>query len=184
MLIVEPSSRTIRTWHEFKIRACRRERFFERQFTFSGGGIEKEPVITSGVDELGHARHKLHGPVIREGKERLMLVDLGRWLEPEEVEVVQIEHTFIDPEGRFEPFLGAFVKPECQRISIEVLLPNIDHLAVRAEECPPESALPRSRHVLGSRSEVVDGISYELFEKTWVNPEAGTNVRISWIKQE
>jgi hypothetical protein len=113
---------TFSTTHRYELEALMGGRFFERRYNWTGAGIEKTPIIESGRDVLGHAHHRLHGPVIYEGQWRILLVDLGRDVAPGERESVEIKHTFIDTAGTFQPFLGHTVHSDPELVPEKLVL--------------------------------------------------------------
>jgi hypothetical protein len=123
--VVDLRARTIRTRHLLHIIAVRRARFFERRFTWTGRGVEKEPQFHSGQSAFGRQTHRLHGPILSEGMRRLFLIDLGRDLEPGEEEQIEFEQTFIDTAGTFQPVLGCRVPDPMAagEIVLQVTLP-------------------------------------------------------------
>lgn len=180
MHALDVSLMTVRTRHRFDLLAIRRERFFERRVDWTGSGIEKDPQILSGKDALGHSRHQLHGPVIRDGITRIMLIDLGRRLEPGDREVVEIEHTFIDVERTLKPFLGAFAREGTKTVTLSLILPDKFVGTVRSEKHPPDSKLPISQEFVQPEVCMLDGIPYRQYVLKEPDAQPGSNYRLSW----
>lgn len=116
--------RTVLTRHEFRLEAHRETRFFQRKYTWTGTGIENRPVVDPNPDGVGHATHKLQGPVVTAaGNTRLMLVDLGRNLLPKDEVALGVSHRFVDTGGTFNRHLGAQAFEGCGHIELAVTLP-------------------------------------------------------------
>jgi hypothetical protein len=79
--VLDDSCTTFRSEHQYEIRAELRGRFFQRRFMWTGSDDDEQPALESTYDMWGYPMHKIHGPVIREGVWRIVLVDLGRTLE-------------------------------------------------------------------------------------------------------
>src|SRR5437867_4752734 len=116
--VLDNNSTTFRSSHLFTVRAAVKSRFFERRYSWTGGDDTDSPEVVCDHDMWGHARHKVHGPVIREDKTRIVLLDLGRTLERGEEEQIHIIHSLRDLNGTFEPFMGQFAGPELEKISL------------------------------------------------------------------
>lgn len=155
-------------------------RFFEKRYTFTGAGIEKTPIIASGRDPLGHARHRLHGPVIYEGDRRILLVDLGRDVALGDRELLEIKQTFIDTTGTFEAFLGRIVPSAPQlvpeKLVLEVQLHRTMKRNVRWEVRRVEASTPSSSESLTGQ----DG------RYIWNVPniEQDHDYRIDWSREQ
>ena len=94
--VMDRQCMTIRTRHKLTLEARRTSRFFQRPYTWTGSGIEKDPEIISGSDDLGHATHRLHGPIIRSGTKRIFIIDLGREYQSGETVEVEFKQTLLD----------------------------------------------------------------------------------------
>jgi hypothetical protein len=177
---VDIDLRTARNLASFDLEALRPERFFRRSYSWSGVGVEKPPQVLSGRDPLGHAHHRVHGPVLRSGDDRLYLVDLGRTFEQGETESLQLQQTFIDTEGTLKPFLGCTARPGCQHLQLQVIFPNHVQLQVKAETRHRGSRTPIEVSILSSTQERKTGGIRQVFTFETTNPTSGTNFRISW----
>lgn len=122
--VLDDSCTTFRSEHIFLIRAELRSRFFLRRFKWTGSDDEEEPELETTYDKWGHPTQRVHGPVIREGQWRIVVVDLGRALEIGEEDNLHFRHRLRDLNGKFEPFLGHSPKPGTQHINLKVVLPE------------------------------------------------------------
>lgn len=181
LIVVDSQSRTIKSKHTFHIKAARPARFFERVFEWTGSGLEKDPIVTSGVDERKHQHHRLHGPVLKNGMERHYLVDLGRTLEAGDEEVVCLEQTFIDVRGTFEPILSQTIRSGCDEIDLRVHLPSSLRFEVTVEERPKGVELASSIEPIEPDLNPTIGIpgytTYRLLRRA---PAKGMNYGICW----
>lgn len=179
--ILDRKCTTLRTRHKLTLQAQRKSRFYQRAYIWTGSGIEKDPEIISGRDDLGHATHKLHGPVIRSGTRRLFIIDLGRDYHPGETVEVEFKHTLLDLENKMTPFLGQDATTGCQSLKLTVLIPSSfnatawrrsSHVS-NPDIATYQASLPPLRHP----SKFADTDSF-----TWTiaNPEVGYNYRITW----
>lgn len=131
--VVDRSSTTFRSEHKFSIEATLPSRFFIRDFFWTGSGQEKEPVpeVVSEIDTWGFPIHRIHGPLVREGNSRILIVDLGRTIGIGEKELVHFRHRMKDLEGTFRPFFK--VKPSSKirdSLVLRVVLPEWEGLRV------------------------------------------------------
>ncbi|TDO14928.1 hypothetical protein EV580_3066 [Mycobacterium sp. BK086] len=180
MLVVDESSMTIITNHTVHVRALRAERFFERIYCWTGSGVEKDPKVLSKLDDLGHV-HKLHGPVIRNGSERIYLIDLGRRLAEGEEEIIEFEHTFVDVGRTFVPFLGHRAKPGLRDLQLRVLLPDKDRRSVRKECWREGSQHPYQIEMADPSPCERNGVTYHAYEFRRDRPEPGDRYRLTWL---
>lgn len=125
--VVDRASMTFRSEHKFLIQAKEPSRFLHRGYFWTGSGAEREPVpeLVSEVDDWGFPRHRIHGPVIVEGNERTLVVDLGKILDVGEQTTVHFRHKMKDLKGTFQPMLQ--VSPSSQvrdQITLKVTIPN------------------------------------------------------------
>jgi hypothetical protein len=121
--VLDDSSTTFRSQHNFLVRAELRGRFFQRRYQWTGSDEDERPTLETVYDMWGHPQHNIHGPVIREGRWRIILVDLGRTLEIGDQDVVHFHHRLRDLNGKFQPFLGNSPKPGTKYITLKVILP-------------------------------------------------------------
>lgn len=134
--VVDRNSTTFRSEHKYWLKASRPERFFIRQYSWSGAGVEREPVpeVVTSVDKWGFPKQRIHGPLLCEDKQRTLIVDLGRTLSEGEEEFIHFRHKMKDLNRKFEPRLSA--KPTTKvtnQILLRVTLPAWDELNVRYE---------------------------------------------------
>ncbi len=177
--VYDRSLMTMRSEHILHLRARRPSRFFERTFSWSGTGIEKDPKVRSGKDALGHATHRLHGPLVRNGEERIYLIDLGRRLKPGEEEIVEVEQWFIDAGRTFQPFLGHTARIGCEGIDLRVRLPDSLKAQVHEERRRPGVHMPYRREPLLPMDRPGNH-GYHDYKVNVSDPEPGVNMRIAW----
>ena len=122
--VLDDNSTTFSSRHIITIRAEIPSRFFVRRYSWTGMDHADTHEIVCRHDLWGHPVHKVHGPVIREGVARILVVDLGRTLEIGELETVHIRHHHRDFGGTFEPFLAARARPGNQKLTLTVNLPK------------------------------------------------------------
>jgi hypothetical protein len=122
--VLDDRATTFRTSHVHTIRAEMPSRFFVRRYTWTGTDDNDTAEVICEHDVWGHPRHRLHGPIIREGSTRIVLIDLGRTLSAGEIETVHIAHQLRDLAQTFTPMLGHTVKPGNERITLRVILPE------------------------------------------------------------
>jgi hypothetical protein len=172
---------TIRTRHRLTLRAQRTSRFYQRAYIWTGSGIEKDPEILSGRDELGHATHRLHGPIIRSGTQRIFIIDLGREYHNGESVVVEFKHTLLDLENRMEPFLGQDATAGCESLTLTVLIPTSFKATAwqrQSHTSTPDIATYQKAvapQVHPSKFAETDSFSWAIG-----SPEVGFNYRIIW----
>jgi hypothetical protein len=125
--VVDRRSTTFRSEHTFKIIANVESRFFVRDYTWTGSGVEREkpPEVVADIDVWGMPSFRMHGPLLVEGNSRIMVVDLGRTLGVGEEEAVTFKHHMKDLAGTFRPFLS--IKPSTKirdRLDLRLTLPD------------------------------------------------------------
>lgn len=179
--VVDRPHTVIRTRHKLLLQARRKSRFYVRTYTFTGSGIEKDPLILSGRDELGHATHRLHGPVLRDRDERLFLIDLGREYAAGEQVEVEFKQTFLNLDRTMSQFLGHTAEQDCRRLNFRVLIPA---------EFRGSAVMLKAHHSHMSQAEVRVPLEPEdfmgkygethLFSHEEHRPVAGYNYRIEW----
>lgn len=178
--VVDLDARTIKTRHLLHVRALRPARFFERRYSWTGRGVEKEPQFHSGKSEFGRQLHRLHGPVLRDGIRRLFLIDLGRDLEPEEEEQIDFGQTFIDTAGTFQPVLGSRIPDDtaAAEIVLQVTLPNRADVTAHRESRYIDEQQLLDRQLLAPETDRDTGC--QIFR--WEIPvaEVRKHYRISW----
>jgi hypothetical protein len=115
---------TFRSNHEITIKAVLRSRFYLRRFIWTGSEGDDVPELLSDFDHWGHPIQKVHGPVIKDGEWRLIVVDLGTTMEIGEVGVLKFKHHLRDLEGTFQRFLAHRPKTGTQMVDLQVILPR------------------------------------------------------------
>jgi len=179
--ILDRSHATIRTKHLLTLEARRTSRFYHRYYRWTGSGIEKDPIFVSGRDELGHATHRMHGPIIQTGALRLFLVDLGREYQTGERVDLEFKQTLLDLDGKMERFLGIAVNPGCQSFTLRVLIPEAISVKASALKFPTSSsATPSWKGPVVARP--TDGRYGRTNELTFsdTDPQAGFSYQIVW----
>jgi hypothetical protein len=179
--ILDRKCTTVRTRHKLTLRAQRTSRFFQRAYVWTGSGIEKDPEIISGLDGLGHATHKLHGPVIRSGIKRLFIIDLGRDYHRGESVEVEFKQTLLDLESRMSPFLGQDTTTGCESLKLTVLIPssfNANAWTRQSHISTPEMAVAQT--ALEPDSHPSKFADTDSFSWTIEEPRLGYNYRIIW----
>lgn len=124
-MVLDSRWMSIRTTHRFELSAVRRERFFLRYYVWDNEvGIEKPPIIRTGRNPSGTSSHRLQGPVITGEKgSRLAVVDLGRVLDVDEPETLELEHFFVRTDPDNYGFVGHAALKGCEEILLEAFLP-------------------------------------------------------------
>lgn len=181
---VDDDLRTVRNLAKFDLAATRDERFFRRKYTWSGSGIEKPPQVLSGRDNLGHAHHRLHGPIIREGVERVYLVDLGREFRKGEQVSLVLQQTFIDVDGTLEPFLACMAREGSKELRLQVSFPAGMHLKVKAQKHPGGSSVPTEAIYIEAEQEKKEGGLRAVYRHREVDPSPGTNFKLTWHRYD
>lgn len=172
--------RTLVTQHEFRLRASRATRLFQRRYAWSGTGVENRPVVDPNTDPIGHATHRLLGPVLYEPENsRLVVVDLGRTLEVGEEVTVRISHRFVDTGGTFNRFLGHTAGDDCEGLTIAVMLPKADW-NVTAVERFKNAEKPHQVRKIDAVKQIVGRA--ETLDHEWVveKPQQGVSYSIQW----
>lgn len=125
-IALDRSASTVRTEHRFELEAQRADRFYVREYTWvSEEGIERPPVLHSGNEENGVRSHRLQGPVLEgAGADRIAVIDLGRVLEVNETETVELEHFFICTKPKNPGFVGHLASFGCEHITLRAVLPK------------------------------------------------------------
>jgi len=104
--ILDDACTTFRSEHIISIRAQLRSRFFLRRFMWTGSDDDEPPDLETTHDVWGHPKHRIHGPIVREGRWRVIVVDLGSTFEVGDEDTLHFRHQLRDLNGEFEPFLG------------------------------------------------------------------------------
>lgn len=177
---VDDSLLTIRHEAHYVLEATRPERFFRRRFTWTGGGIEKSPELKSGRDSSGYQRQRVHGPLIREGEERLLLIDLGREFETGESVELGLRQTFIDVDASMEPRLGYLVQEGCNRVELRVAFPESLDVAVKRQTYDGSSTKPNEVAFIDPVAEEKEGGVRATYIWPIESPIRGRRYRIVW----
>lgn len=122
--VLDDNSTTFRSEHKFLVQALLPSRFFERSYLWSGTDHTDAPEVSCPTDLWGHPLNRVHGPVIREGPARIVLVDLGRQLPVGETATVCISHELRDFGATFQPRLGVRGRPGLKSAVLSVILPS------------------------------------------------------------
>jgi len=122
--VLDDACTTFRSEHVFSIRAELRSRFYNRRFQWTGSDDDEEPILQTTYDKWGYPLHRIHGPIIREGPWRIVVVDLGRTLEIGEEDILHFHHRLRDLNGKFEPYLSHAPQPGTKNIILHVILPK------------------------------------------------------------
>jgi len=181
LTVVDPSFMTIKSRHTYVLVADRQSRFFQRRYSWTGSGDETPPVVSSGIDQMGHRNHKLQGPVVSEKDNgRLLVVDLGRTLAKGDSETVVIEHSFVDTGQTFKPYMGHLAYTGCKKISIAVSVPKNLSVTAEFEVRKGSSDHSSAREVLEGLPEQDDLLELVRFEKVISKPVPGEHYAIVW----
>jgi hypothetical protein len=137
--VIDSRSTTFRTKHILIVSPTTAARFYVRRFDWTGatGPDEPLPEVVTEHDVWGTPKHKIHGPLVTQGIERIVVVDLGRTLARGEREKLVFSHTLKDFGGSFQRVLG--VRPDAEESEIEnleltVTLPANGSVNVRYEK--------------------------------------------------
>jgi hypothetical protein len=123
--VLDDASTTFQSEHVYCIKAKGRCRFLSRSFTWTGGGNIDQPEVLCGHDQWGHSLHKVHGPILKEGKHSNVLIDLGKYLEEGEEEIVHLKYRLWNLNGTFEPFLSFSIREGgVEHVSLALILPD------------------------------------------------------------
>lgn len=177
--VLDDSCTTFRSEHIFLIQAQLRSRFFNRRFSWTGSDDDEEPILETTYDKWGHPMHKIHGPVIREGPWRIVLVDLGRTLEVGEEDLLHFHHRLRDLNGKFEPYLEHSPKPGTKKIVLKVILPeSLAHDVVFDERMFDTDKVMHSEPLSGNSLDA----TRKLFAREIPNPvQLNRAYRIRWV---
>lgn len=180
--VLDWNSTTFRSEHIFKVEAAVPSRFFVREFSWTGSGVEREPLpeVISDIDKWGFPSHRVHGPMIIEDDMRTLVVDLGRTMKVGEVETIHFRHRMKDLAGTFKPFFR--VRPSrdiSQSLIFRVILP--DRPGVRMEyKCFPRENEDTTPATMLEAARVENG--KQIFEKAIVNPsEDKMGHKLEWF---
>jgi hypothetical protein len=123
--VVDGGSANFKSEHRFELKAVNPARFFVRNYWWTGSGSDDSlPELISEIDQWGFFRHRIHGPMIVENTSRIVVVDLGRRLQPGETEVVQFKHRMKDLDGTFQPYLRVGPDTVASKVALTVILPE------------------------------------------------------------
>lgn len=185
MRVLDASAMTIHTRHRYDLRCIATTRFFQRRFTWTGTGIEAQPVIEPAEDEAGHRMHNLHGPVIREGNNRnLMVVDLGRTLDVGDEVSVEMSHRFVDTGGKFVRYVGQKAPAGMRSLDLRLLLPPALPAQVRSARQSDGSDHSVEVPGLTKTSVVLEGIPFDQYELQVIRPERAAQYSIRFPAPE
>lgn len=122
--VLDDNSSTFRSDLVLHIRAEMPARFYDYRYTWTGTDHTDATEIDCEHDLWGQPLQRLHGPVIREGATRTIVVDLGRTLEKGAMTTIRLRHNPRDMEKTFQPIAGFRAKPGTEKIVLEVILPE------------------------------------------------------------
>lgn len=184
--VMDDSAMTIHSTHSYVLVADRATRFFQRRYEWTGSGVETEPEVLSGIDQLGHRTHRIHGPIVHEaGGDRLLLLDIGRTMQKGDTESVAISHKFVDTGSTFKPFMGHLAYNGCKQITIAVSLPQGLSADVEFEVRSEKGAShPKEREPLAGIEEVDDRLVLSRYEKVIQKPVPGEYYSIVWARKK
>lgn len=94
-------------------------RFYERRFVWTGTSTTENHEI-----QFGSQEHKVHGPVVREALDTIVLVDLGQTWSTGSTMSIETSHSLLDEGRTFEPRVMHRVTSETGKLTIEVNLPE------------------------------------------------------------
>jgi hypothetical protein len=177
---VQDRSDTVHTYlHSERFEAVQPMRFFRRWYQWSGTGQEHEPAALSQSDD-GLYAHRVHGPLIREGAERVYLVYLGRELSRGERDLVTTQQKFIDEQGTFQPYLRHHMRAPLEKLELEVILPRELASNVRTEQIDLVSGRSLSAAVPLQDMGDLEGLCHYSYRvKT---PRVGVRYGIKWLR--
>ncbi|MEN5277392.1 hypothetical protein ABE527_10615 [Brucella sp. TWI432] len=183
--VVDRGSTTFRSDHKIGLKAISATRFLIREYSWSGTGVDREPVpeVVSEEDKWGHPLQRIHGPLICEKRRRIMVVDLGRTLHIDERENVHFRHRMRDLNGTFEPFfeLGPS-KRVLNSIRMRITLPNWNNLRVSYTRTVGEDKKVVDSRNLQAHYNNNDRVSFQIEVSNAEQLKMGH--KLSWIHNE
>lgn len=178
--VVDPSGLTISVHHRFLLKCERASRFVLSRYEWTGTGDESTPLIGPRDEDSAIPSPRLHGPAIQlEDGGRLLVIDLGRVLEPGEITEVTVDHTFVDTGETFQPFITHKVTPGNERVAITAILPTemakIVHFSTEVLEGSHKQA------VLADGLDVeVQGVACRSYTFDVLEPSPGCRYAVRW----
>lgn len=102
----EPNLAKMRFTQTSTIRIEEKLRFFERRFSWSGGGMVGSPRVTASKDGTPIRSARRHGPIYDSNGWQAFLVDMGDDFSTGTEVTISTEMTLVDEAGSFKPFLS------------------------------------------------------------------------------
>lgn len=130
--VLDDASTTHRAEDTYWLRARSWFRFFEHRYRWTGSGVERPPRVLPSSDDVHSAYYRIHGPLIRDGENRIFLIDMARDVAPDEDVTVRFEQDLIDHHETFEPRLRKTIRTPIDKLILQVLLPPALRANVRA----------------------------------------------------
>jgi hypothetical protein len=181
MEVLDEAATSFRSEHVYVIKARGRCRFFCRRFRWTGGDTIQEPDVVCDYDQWGHPRHRMHGPVIKEGDWFIWLIDLGQTLEVGKEDIVHLRHSLHSLNGTFEPFLNFGIgNGGVEHVTLAVTLPPAFIGKVSySESTRPSGQITHSEILEPKRIQQSGG---KLYEKICDlnGTETNMNLRLDW----
>ncbi|WP_459975243.1 hypothetical protein [Nocardioides pyridinolyticus] len=152
-------------------------RFYERRYRWTGSPtrvIEPEVLSSSGA-----VRHKLHGPVLREGDDALFLVDLGQTLAANRKVEISTRNQLLDEGGTFQPYLRHRISASTGALTLRIRIPpetfvNVSPFVMNANTS--------ARHSIPKKLEIIEEEkSSGAFAFRIEKPRVGYVYGIEWL---
>lgn len=121
--VMDESATTFLVTNVFQLRSEIPSRFFVWSFIWTGTDYDDVAELDCAFDGWGEPLQRIHGPVIREGRSRRVVVDLGRTVEAGELTEVRLRHHLRDFGGTFQPLHGYRARSGNERAALAVRLP-------------------------------------------------------------
>ncbi len=174
--VLDPASTSFHLICTRAFRARARLRFHEVRYRWTGSGVERAPEVIVDEDDPTTDLHRVHGPIVRSGEDRIFLVDLGRDIARGEEATVKYGQALIDRHGTCQPFHRMAVRHPLDRLVMEVVLPAELQSNVRwlvTDLVTDEPAEP-SREVTPCESDP------NLFRVALDDPKVGCRFALHW----
>jgi hypothetical protein len=181
--VADHGSTTFRSEHKFDLEALQPNRFFVRNWFWTGSGVEKEPIpeVLSPIDKWGFPRHRIHGPLVIENRSRIIVVDLGRTLAVGETDQIHFLHKMKDLEGSFRPTFQISPSAEVmERIVMRLVVPSWKNLRVKFTKFSMKTKEPLETSVSASTK----SRNRLRFEETISHPEKDVGYRFEWTHED
>lgn len=97
-------------------------RFYERRFNWTGTTTQwTTPEVSSSTDGV---EHKVHGPLLNEGNDKLFLIDLGCYVAPNRAIEISTCQKLLDEGRSSRPHLQHAIRRSIGKIRLAVRLPH------------------------------------------------------------